>query len=37
MVFISFIFMIDFTINLINGPYYECERKKYHSLYSKNT
>ena len=34
--FLLLIFMMDITMNLINGPYYECEKKEHHSLYSKN-
>ena len=36
MMFLLLIFIMDLTMNLINGSYYECEKKEHHSLYSKN-
>ena len=33
MVLPPLIFMVDSTMNLMNGLHYECERRKHHSLY----
>ena len=35
MVFILLTFIIDLTMNLMSGPYYECERREYYSPYSR--
>ena len=37
MVHPSFIFMLDFIINLMSRPRYKCERRECHSLYSGST
>ena len=28
-------FMVNFTMNLMSGPYHECEKNEQHSLYSE--
>ena len=36
-VLLPFTFMVDPTMNLMSRPHHECERREYHSLYSKST
>ena len=35
MVFLPLTFMVNFTINLMNESYHECERNEHHSSCSK--
>ena len=37
MLIISFTFIVNLTINLITELHHECKKKKYNSLYFKNT